>query len=88
MPALPEFADIAALCRWLGEQRNDLEPPARAVAPLIDTALGALEGALFARMSGSGATCFGLYERGAAAAAAQIAQAHPDWWVRAGRVLR
>ena len=88
MPPLPEFADIAALCRWLGAQRNDLELPARAVAPQIDTALGALEGALFARMSGSGATCFGLYERGAASAAAQIAQAHPDWWVRAGRVLR
>lgn len=89
MPALPNFNDVAALCHWLGAQRNDLEQPARAVAPQIDTALAALEGALFARMSGSGATCFGLYERGAAAAAAaQIAQTHPGWWVRSGRVLR
>ena len=63
--------------------RNDLEPAALALVPEIAEVLGALPGARFARMSGSGATCFGLYdsveERDAAAAA--IAGAHPDWWM-------
>lgn len=88
MPELPEFSDAEAFCRWLSARRNDLEAPARRLAPQVETALPALNDALFARMSGSGATCFGLYEQGAAAAAARITQAHPDWWVRAGRVLR
>ena len=79
---------------WLGAQRNDLEPPARALAPDIDAALAALsaaEGCLLARMSGSGATCFGLFDGrdgGAARAAARaISAAHPDWWVQAAPVL-
>jgi 4-diphosphocytidyl-2-C-methyl-D-erythritol kinase len=63
--------------------RNDLEPPARAIAPVIGDVLAALGGARIARMSGSGATCFGLFESEQArdAAAAGIAAAHPDWWV-------
>jgi len=84
---IPAFADAAGFVHWLGAQRNDLEAPARVHAPQVDKALAALEGALLARMSGSGATCFGLYESGAAQAARRIAQTHPDWWVRAGRVL-
>lgn len=85
---LPAFADAQAFCAWLGAQRNDLEAPARLIAPEISAALQELKGALLARMSGSGATCFGLFASGAAQAAQRIAQAHPDWWVRAGRVIR
>lgn len=64
--------------------RNDLESPARAIAPAIDDALALLANDLpiLARMSGSGATCFALYEseeqRGAAAA--RIRDARPEWW--------
>lgn len=87
MPAqLPRFADVKAWAAWLGTQRNDLEPPARAQAPEIVDALGAIsaqEDCLLARMSGSGATCFGLFgsPSAAQAAAARLAAAQPGWWV-------
>ena len=73
---------------WISKQRNDLEAPAIAIAPVIGDvleALRALPGARFARMSGSGATCFGLFEERAEAdyAAEQLAEAQPDWWVTA-----
>jgi 4-diphosphocytidyl-2-C-methyl-D-erythritol kinase len=65
--------------------RNDLEPPARAIAPVIGdvvAALAATPGVVLARMSGSGATCFALYETIAdrEAGTAAIRAAHPDWW--------
>ena len=65
--------------------RNDLEPPARALAPAIDrvvSLLAAQPGATLARMSGSGATCFALFDTlaGRDAADAAIAAAAPDWW--------
>jgi 4-diphosphocytidyl-2-C-methyl-D-erythritol kinase len=65
--------------------RNDLEPAARALAPVIDAVLAdlaRLPGVTLSRMSGSGATCFALFDRAAdcTAAAATIAAAHPDWW--------
>ena len=65
--------------------RNDLEAPARSIAPLIGEALGLLHhtaNSLLVRMSGSGATCFALYESDAdrAAAAAVIGEARPGWW--------
>lgn len=68
--------------------RNDLEPPARALAPAIGSALDALRvapGCALARMSGSGATVFGLFDhcRSAAAAAKLIRAAEPGWWIRA-----
>lgn len=87
--ALPEWSDAAALADWLGGQRNDLEPAALSVAPQIGECLAALDDALLARMSGSGATCFGLYATRpqAEAAADRIAAAQPDWWVRAGILL-
>lgn len=85
--ALPALKTASEFCEWLAAQRNDLEHPACVVAPEVSAALSALDGALLARMSGSGATCFGLYASGAAAAAARIAHAHPDWWVASGRVL-
>lgn len=62
--------------------RNDLEEPALRLVPVIADVLAALGGADFARMSGSGATCFGLYANGAArdADAARIGELRPDWW--------
>lgn len=84
---LPEFKSADDFCKWLKVQRNDLEKPARAIAPQIDMALETLGDAMIARMSGSGATCFGLYQQGAKATAKRITQAHPDWWVAAGKLL-
>ncbi|WP_299563560.1 4-(cytidine 5'-diphospho)-2-C-methyl-D-erythritol kinase [uncultured Sulfitobacter sp.] len=83
---LPQFDNLATLCRWLARQRNDLEAPARTIAPQIDDVLAAMDDALLARMSGSGATCFGIYEN-AAHAEARIRTARPDWWVMRGRCL-
>jgi len=85
--ALPTWRDAPELARWLGAQRNDLELPARALAPAIGVVLNriaATPDCLLARMSGSGATCFGLYDNRAAAdfAVQEISENHPDWWVR------
>jgi len=68
---------------------NHLEAPALRVEPVIGEVLAALrahEGVRFARMSGSGATCFAVYDDVATAKeiAGHIAQAHPQWWVHAG----
>lgn len=84
----PQDAGVCAWTAWLGQQRNDLEAPARAVAPVIGKTLDLIrqtQDCTLARMSGSGATCFGLYPHAAAAkrAAAQISDRHPDWWVTA-----
>ena len=69
--------------------RNDLEPPARAIAPAIDAVLAALAAqprVLLARMSGSGATCFALFESDAARDAAAAALQRPEWWLAATRL--
>lgn len=76
----------ALLARLVGG-RNDLEPPAMALAPIIGTALDRLRvtpGCRLARMSGSGATVFGLYDdcHAAARAARSLKAAEPDWWIR------
>jgi 4-diphosphocytidyl-2-C-methyl-D-erythritol kinase len=73
------------------EGRNDLEAPAIALCPVIGTVIAALAarpGVTLARMSGSGATCFALFEADADAMGARtaIAAAHPGWWTRAGRL--
>lgn len=65
--------------------RNDLEPPALAVAPEVGAVLdllGALPGVTLARMSGSGATCFALFDDIASreAAAGAVKAANPAWW--------
>jgi 4-diphosphocytidyl-2-C-methyl-D-erythritol kinase len=65
--------------------RNDLEPPARALAPVIGDVVALLQaqpGVMLARMSGSGATCFALFENitARADAAAQVRVRQPDWW--------
>ena len=71
--------------------RNDLEPPARVLCPMIGEVVGGLAtqpGVLLARMSGSGATCFALFDRigDRDAADRAIANARPGWWRLATRL--
>lgn len=88
----PGVADFDALVGELAMRANDLEAPAIAVQPAIREALGLVGGAPWvelARLSGSGATVFGLCRTlaDAQAAAADIQSQQPDWWVRASPVL-
>jgi 4-diphosphocytidyl-2-C-methyl-D-erythritol kinase len=83
--------DAHALAEALKLRRNDLSDPAIIVTPVIRDVLASIAGTkdcLLARLSGSGATCFGLYAtRDAAEAARQrIAAAHPAWWAVATRI--
>jgi 4-diphosphocytidyl-2-C-methyl-D-erythritol kinase len=78
----------AAALDLLREARNDLEPPAIGLEPAIGEALDLVRGTAgcrLARMSGSGATVFGLYETrdSAERAAGSLAMARPDWWIEA-----
>jgi 4-diphosphocytidyl-2-C-methyl-D-erythritol kinase len=80
------FSDIHALVEFLNGRRNDLEAPAIGIVPEIADALALLDrqpACLLARMSGSGATLFGLFpDRVAVAhAAANIRVTNPNWWV-------
>lgn len=89
---LPPLPDMAALVAFVASQRNDLEAPAIALAPVIadvKAALAAQDGCLLARMSGSGATCFGLFagQASAEAAAGAIRAAQPGWWAAAAPML-
>jgi 4-diphosphocytidyl-2-C-methyl-D-erythritol kinase len=72
------------------EGRNDLEAPAIAICPVIADVLAALRATdpFLARMSGSGATCFALYETVAQlhAAAEKLAAGHSEWWQMAGKL--
>lgn len=84
--------DADDLARFLRSLSNDLEAPAKEIAPAIREVLGEIArmpGVLLARMSGSGATCFGLFEDEGASqmAAIALAHSHPGWWVQAARVL-
>jgi 4-diphosphocytidyl-2-C-methyl-D-erythritol kinase len=76
------------LVAFLAGEGNDLEPAAVDLQPVVARVLAALRsepGCGLARMSGSGATCFGLFAspRAAAAAARKLSSAQPGWWVRA-----
>ena len=89
--ALPPSRD--GLLSFLEDRRNMLTGPAVRAVPEIAAALESLEGqrgCVLARMSGSGATCFGIFddEDAALAAAERILAAHPSWWVRAGTLNR
>lgn len=93
LPPVPTaFPDADALFGYLATTRNDLQSPALAVRAEIRavlTALAATSDCGLARMSGSGATCFGLYrdEDAALVAADAVRAAHPTWWVAAAPVL-
>lgn len=83
----PSPATTASLIAALAASGNDLEAPARAVAPVIDevlSAVSALPGCRLARMSGSGATCFALFDdcHASAAAGKRLAKQQRDWWVK------
>lgn len=87
MDALPGSFALSDWSDFLAEQRNDLEPAARELVPeirIIQTLLS-LTGAQLGRMSGSGATCFGLYDTREAARAAErnLRSAQPGWFVKA-----
>jgi 4-diphosphocytidyl-2-C-methyl-D-erythritol kinase len=84
--AIPSAPD--ALVAFLAEHPNDLEAPAIRLAPAIADLLATLRaqsGCRLARMSGSGATCFGLFasQDAAAAAAQRLTSAQPRWWIQA-----
>jgi 4-diphosphocytidyl-2-C-methyl-D-erythritol kinase len=84
--------DAAGLARALACRRNDLTEAAIGLVPEIAAILAALArlpGALLARMSGSGATCFALFADGTAAerARAALAAAEPHWWYAAGSLV-
>ncbi|AFL49149.1 4-diphosphocytidyl-2-C-methyl-D-erythritol kinase [Sinorhizobium fredii] len=91
-PPLTVPQGIRTAADWLkalAGMRNDLERPARALQPAIEAVSGALHAAEadLVRMSGSGATCFGLFDgdEKAAAAAQRISADHPGWYVLATR---
>jgi len=91
----PSMQDVAANCvdiAWLGDQRNDLEPPAIAMVPEVATVIEAISAApqcQVARMSGSGATCFGLFSdiKHANATAERLQRVHPNWWIVATKMV-
>ena len=77
----------AAMAAALSALNNDLEAPAIALAPPIAkvlTTMRALPGALLARMSGSGATCFAIFATPAEAASAAASLHQPGWWCWGG----
>lgn len=84
-------ATAADLAVYLAKRHNDLTEAAKVVAPVIGEVLAAIaatENCLLARLSGSGATCFGLYGSAAAAEAAgqAISRQAPGWWTAAARI--
>ncbi|WP_308917512.1 4-(cytidine 5'-diphospho)-2-C-methyl-D-erythritol kinase [Jannaschia sp. LMIT008] len=84
-PPMPDVLPAGDPLDWLGGMRNDLQAPATGVASVIADVLAALTaaGARLSRMSGSGATCFGLFPDPAAAEAAARRLDYPGWWARA-----
>lgn len=86
MPPTGPFEDVYALVRCLQETANDLENPAKKIAPQIADVLREimqLPDVLFARMSGSGATCFALFvdSETARAAASLLRARRQEWWI-------
>lgn len=81
-----KWSEDADLLKLLKETKNDLQEIAISFVPEIKDVLSALEsqkGCMFARMSGSGATCFGIFndKENAKVAVANIRQKQPEWWV-------
>lgn len=91
--SLPPVLDAATLGRIVYEAGNDLTAPAISLCPAVAEvvrAIGAEPGCLASAMSGSGATCFGIFTGDDAAAAAEQAlkQRQPGWWIVATRISR
>lgn len=89
---LPTDLTHKTFAKWLTAQRNDMTKVAcdDSIAPVIETVLETLGAySTVSEMSGSGSTCWGWFtnQADADACAAQIAKSHPDWWVRAARIL-
>lgn len=89
---LPACGSAEELAAFLDAMRNDLEAPAVSLAPEIaetKAELSSLPGCLLARMSGSGATCFGLFadEGEARAGAEKLRSRRPTWWVEPARMI-
>jgi 4-diphosphocytidyl-2-C-methyl-D-erythritol kinase len=85
-------ADADSLAALLGERRNDLTDAAMSLVPeiaIVLSAIATLPGCLLTRMSGSGATSFGIFADADAAkrAGEALQQLHSDWWVATGRLL-
>lgn len=83
--------DAKALTTWLETNRNDLQAPAISISPVIQTCLDAidsLDNVLMRRMSGSGATCFALFEtrQSVEEAVEKLRRDNPDWWVIATQI--
>ncbi len=90
---LHHWTDAGSLAAFLATQRNDMEAAAIRLQPVIEVAkkaLAAQTGCLIARMSGSGATCFGLFAKAAEAehAAKALGRSHTGWWVTPAPLLR
>lgn len=90
---VPKLRTAAELAAFVTMQRNDLEAPALTLQPVIGrvkAALSAQAGCMVARMSGSGATCFGLFADplAASAAARTIRAEEPGWWVADAPLLQ
>ncbi len=91
-PEPPAFTSPADMLNWLSQTRNELTAPAIRLLPEIGHVLEILTATKhcnLARMSGSGATCFGLFpnEKTARAATRTIQKANPSWWVRATKIF-
>ncbi|QXT39743.1 4-(cytidine 5'-diphospho)-2-C-methyl-D-erythritol kinase [Gymnodinialimonas ceratoperidinii] len=85
----PRWDGAEEFIQWLSATRNDLQSAAMAVSPVIGEVLeriGRTEGCRLARMSGSGGTCFGLFETEAAARACAAAMPS-DWWAEPALIL-
>jgi 4-diphosphocytidyl-2-C-methyl-D-erythritol kinase len=87
-PVLPDgWADVDAMVADLANYTNDLQGAAIGIAPVIGevlAVLAALPGARFSRMSGSGATCFGIFATPDEARAAAAKISHAGWWCWGG----
>lgn len=88
---LPDFASTVDLIDFLAGCRNDLEPVARTLVPEIGLTLDALsacDGCELSRMSGSGATCFGIFSSvdSGKAAVDRLRHLYPDYWIAGGLV--
>ncbi len=82
VPSPSDYSELEQWIAWLAEQRNDLEDPAVQEFPIIEDVLEelrSLPGCLLARMSGSGATCLGIYRD--KPDLAELIDRMPDWWI-------